>query len=90
MHISRSQYTPYNHYTNNALPLYSPPQAANIGIEQSQQIVVSNDSGLPIQYEWVWLEAPQVSTKYICCILKRLFLYVDGVCLDNRRSIIKP
>ena len=36
-------------------------EAANIGIEQSQQIVVSNDSGLPIEYEWVWLESPQGS-----------------------------
>ena len=31
-------------------------QAANIGIEQSQQIVVTNDSGLPVEYEWVWID----------------------------------
>jgi len=31
-------------------------EAANIGIEQSQQIVVTNDSGLPVEYEWVWLD----------------------------------
>ena len=31
-------------------------EAANIGVEQSQQIVVTNDSGLPVEYEWVWLD----------------------------------
>ena len=30
--------------------------AANVGIEQHQEIVVSNDSGLPVDYEWVWLD----------------------------------
>lgn len=30
--------------------------SANIGIEVSQEIVVSNDCDLPIEYEWVWVE----------------------------------
>lgn len=30
--------------------------AANLGIEQHQEVVVSNDSGLPVEYEWVWLD----------------------------------
>ena len=31
-------------------------EAANLGIEQSQEVVVANDSGLPVEYEWVWLD----------------------------------
>eukprot|EP00605_Chrysophyceae_sp_TOSAG23-4_P000478 GSChrysophyteH1.ASY1.ANO1.537.1 assembled CDS len=31
-------------------------EAANIGVEQSQQIVVTNDTGLPVEYEWVWID----------------------------------
>ena len=30
--------------------------SANIGIEVSQELVVSNDCDLPIEYEWVWVE----------------------------------
>lgn len=31
-------------------------ESANIGSENNQEIVIANDSGIPIEFEWVWID----------------------------------